>query len=233
MQVAVAGIFDEHRVAGAGEGAQDQVERMGGAVGEQDLLGIDREQVVAEGGRHVMAQRGKAHRVAVAAQPVGRDAHRVAHGVEHGVVAVPLGRQPAHAGRQGLGDTRIQVRRERVDGGGHGVHGHRRHGRRQVLARDKVAGTTARHQQPQRDQAVVRLHNCKGTDAITLGKLPDRRHFSADAQLAAAHHGRDRGHDLLDQAALPAALYGQYRPRCRTVCLIHHNACRFHRCVPR
>jgi hypothetical protein len=48
QQVAVAGILDEHGVARLGQGAQDQVEGVGGAVGQQDLLRLDGEQLVGQ-----------------------------------------------------------------------------------------------------------------------------------------------------------------------------------------
>jgi hypothetical protein len=67
QQVAVAGIFHQHDVAGAGEGPQYQVEGVGGAVGQQDLLGFEREQLVGQGAGQVLAQRRKTERMAVAA----------------------------------------------------------------------------------------------------------------------------------------------------------------------
>src|SRR5471032_2670116 len=64
QQVAVAGVFDQHRVARLGQRAQDQVEGVGGAVGQQDLLRPDREQLVRQRRRQVLAQRRKAQRMA-------------------------------------------------------------------------------------------------------------------------------------------------------------------------
>jgi hypothetical protein len=120
------------------------------------------------------------------------------------------GSQPAPTGS--ASDTPEYSSGVSIDGIRRGLHGGRQQRGRQVLARHKIAGTAARGQQPQRHQPVVGLHNCKGADAITLGKLPHRRHLGAHAQLPARHHAADRGDDLLDQAALLPALDGDAGP---------------------
>jgi hypothetical protein len=115
QQVAVAGVLDEHDVAGAGQGAQDQVEGVGRAMGQQDLLRLDGAQLGGQLADKCWRRRGKAERVAVAAQAAGRDLHRVAHRVQDRRFAIPLGRQPAGADRQRIGQARIQVGGEGVD----------------------------------------------------------------------------------------------------------------------
>jgi hypothetical protein len=215
QQVAVAGIFDEHDVAGARQRAQDQVEGVRRAMRQQDLLGFHRAQLGRQGMRQVLPQRREAERVAVAAQAAGRDLHRVAHRIEDGRLAVPLGRQPSGADRQRIGLAGIQVGGEGVDRGGKAGRADGGAGRRcRVVAAacDEEAGTAARGQHAQVQQAVVGFDHREGADGVDLCELSNRGHLGTDAQCAPIYHRGDRRDDLLDQAAAALAVDRQHRP---------------------
>jgi hypothetical protein len=124
----------------------------------------------------------------------------MAHGVEDGDSPYHSGgSQPAPTGS--ASDTpeyRSGVRASMAVGVACRASGsRRRHG---SLARHEKAGTAARGQHAQVQQAVVGFDHREGADAITLCELSNRGHFGADAQLPPIYHRRSRD-DLIDQAA--------------------------------
>ena len=184
-----AGVVDQHRVARLHQGLRHQVERLGGAAGQQDLLGQagDAELGLLLG--QLFAQQPVALRVAVAQQQprvvLGqRLAQRLAQGrgVEpvgrQGAVrrgrGVPAAHQPAHQGQRVEG-RRLQ-HRQRGARGGPGTGATR-------LAHEEAA-LGAGLDQAERLQAVVGGHQGGRADALLARALAHRGQAAAGQQQA-------------------------------------------------
>ena len=66
-QVGIAGIIDQHRIAGMDQPPGNQIQRVAGALGEQNLFGGQRHLLLGQQVAHQLAQRHKALGLAIAA----------------------------------------------------------------------------------------------------------------------------------------------------------------------
>ncbi|MCY1237731.1 hypothetical protein D9M72_504400 [compost metagenome] len=210
QEVAVAGRFHQHRIAGTQQRAHHQVQRLRGALRQYHLLRLQRDAVLAQAGGDMLAQRRKAVRMAVARQLRRRHARRGAHGLVQPFLVEPVAGQPAGAGLDGhrvVGEhirqqpRRVQTRRlpvrcARAPGRGMAV----RHG---------IARARARRQVAQRGQPAVGLGHGEGADVVVLRKAAHRGQGGAGPQRALLDQRGDAGDDLLGQGVAVAAAAGQ------------------------
>ena len=197
-QVGIARVVDQHRIARMHQPSGNQVQRMAGALRQQDLLGSQRHLVLHQQIAHQLPQRRKALGLAIAADTDlagGQRAQRTAHAV----AKQPVFRQPAA--------TRFAAQPAVLEDAPHVIHrveivaaaGRRHlpivlpaptHEKAQVRARDEIA---LRH------QSVVSIHHRVHAHPVRMGKLPDRRQLGTRTQRTLFDQATETVHDLLDQ----------------------------------
>ena len=175
-----AGLLHQHRVAGAQQGAADDVQRLRGTHGGDDLRRVGVDALAGQPRGQHAAQAGVALRLAIAHGGVEQLRRRadLAHGGGHEVGAQPVGRQHAHAGL-----------RARVGGVEHAAH--QRGG---ADRRVQAAG-------------VGRVAECFGFDGcarLALGRCGRPRHRVAHEEAAL----RPRLHQALRQQLVVGGHHG-------------------------
>ncbi len=209
LEIEIAGIVHQHRVAGRQQEPAKQVHGPRARRRKQDLVRPRLDPLGRELAREQPAQGERSARGAIIGQHGAvRAGERTDRPADRGF-GHPVGRQPAAARPQ---DFRRSI--ERLAGHPQGINGAvelrrhvpqraRRHG-----PRDVEAGTGTRADQPFRREPVVRLHDGRGRDLHVAGELTDRGQFFARRQGPARHAAADLGHDRNRPRRAPALRSG-------------------------
>ena len=99
-QRVIAGVFNQHRIAMGNKTSNDQVQRMVGAMGGDDLAGAGGDRITGQFLRQMLAQAGIAQAVAVAKQRVDLGAHDLAGELVQAHVHQPFHRREAFTERR-------------------------------------------------------------------------------------------------------------------------------------
>ncbi len=224
-----AGALDQHRVAGAGEGAQHEIKRLRCAIGGQNLLR-----------RHLQRQAGQLPRQGFAQGQIAQRMPVVQRSLLQFVRAgdAPQGRaqrrtlQPRRGQHAGTGRAAQRHRSARPHLMKHAAHQRgsvrrRQHGRSGIglrgatpRQRGRVTGypheiptLRARLHQPEGLQPVIRRDHGLRAQPVPLGAFAHRRQAAARGQQAVADAGGKLGAELLCQGGRRMALQ---RPRLGT-----------------
>jgi hypothetical protein len=210
LEVEVAGVVDQHRVAGLEQETADQVDRLGAGRGQQQLLGTDIEAVARTAPGQQLAQAQQASRMAVVGQDGVVGARQAAHRAAQDRAGHPVRRQPAAAGFQRLGsgvqrlprnperiDRAVRLGPQVVDGGGGDAGRHVEAGARSWD--DHAFGR----------QPVIGFDDGRWRDPQGDGETADRRQTVALRQGAAGDPAAYRFHHLAGPAhRFASQLYG-------------------------
>lgn len=211
QQIGVAGLLDQHRIAGAQQGAHDQVQPVRDALRQQHLVGLGRHAGRAQAGGDGLAQRRVAIGMPIAGDAQRRHPAQVPQRLVQALLVQPFGRQPAAArlDRDGVvgidigqQPTVVEPRRRPLPRGACARRGRLRRG-------GPVARPGPGNQPALRGQTAIGAGHGKGADAVLARELAHRRHGHAGPQHLPGDGAAERLHDLLDQRRrLRAAAHG-------------------------
>src|SRR5215831_4584672 len=209
--VVVAGIVHQRRVARFEQIADDELDRLAGAVREQDLAGVSGDAELAEQQDQMLAQRQIAERIAVFEQVGAVLARQRTEALSDAGLVKPRVGQPRPASENGV-LSRLQQAADQPDQllvalviGRRGRLGCLGTCRRRVEAR-----APARLQIAHRDQPIVRLDHGETADIVAFGKAADRRQSRAGPQQPVVDLPLDAGDDLVGQRTVRDEGQGQH-----------------------
>ena len=196
VEVEIAGVVDQHRVAGLEQEPADEVDRLRAGFREDDLIGRSFDAALGQAPGYELAERRQAERGTVVAQVAAAGTRERAKRPPQAVLREPGRRKPSAARPQAAvaGFQRLPRHPQGIDRPVE-LRAGRREGERRRLIGNIETGTRPGQDRAFGDQPLVGLDHRRGRHLQRPGQPPDRGQLRPRRQAAAGDALPDRRHD--------------------------------------